>query len=583
VKETSDQSRVIIAAALSLLVIIGWSFFYKSPTPPQNQQAPASAAPSTSSTSPSAAASAPSAAAAPAPVAVHAAATENSVVVESKLYRVEIWNRGGVVRSWQLLNYQDDNSPPQTLDLVHTDTARQEDAWPLSVALNDPQLEAAANSGFYVITVGNSPASGLIQAPVELDLVWSDGHLQVTKHLKFGPDYIMEAELTVTKDGQPIPAGLAWRGGFGDPSVHIGYRRGSLPTQVFDSQDTKLTTFAVKNLGQPKQPNVRATLPGPYDFVGIEDQYFAAAFMPKLNSSGGFNPNLTLTDWATNLDVAQGDKIVNQPISEMAAGTTGTAPLAVRIFVGPKSLDTLKAIQPPLNELLNFGWLTLLSEPLFYALRWVHGYVPNWGWAIVVLTILINMLFYPLKTKQMRSAQKMQKVGPEVKAIQEKYKKYGMRDPRKQKMNEEVMALYTREGINPLGSCWPMLIQFPFWFAFYRVLAYTIDLRHAPWLLGHFYLLHDLSAPDPHYILPALYGLTAYLMQKMTPTPSVDPAQQRMMAIMPVMFSVFFIFYPAGLALYIVTSNLVGMAQQWYLNRTMPAPVKARGKGPRKN
>ncbi|MGD0840651.1 MAG: membrane protein insertase YidC [Candidatus Acidiferrales bacterium] len=579
-KEGSDQSRVLMAAALSLLVIIGWSFFYKPPPQPQ-QGPPAPVNALTAATAPAPAVN-PPVAAAPV-VAVHAAAGENSVVVESPLYRVEIWNRGGVVRSWQLRKFTDDNSPPQTLDLVHTDTARQEDAWPLSVALSDPQLEAAANSGFYVINTGGAAASGVLEAPVELELVWSDGHLAVTKHLKFGADYIVEADLSVSKDGQQIPAGLAWRGGFGDPTVHIGYRRGALPVTVFYSQATKLSTLVVKNLGQPKQPNVRATLPGPYDFVGIEDQYFAAAFLPTLNSSGGFTPDLTLTHWATNLDVPQGDKVATEAISEVAAGTTGSAPLAVRIYVGPKSLDPLKAVQPPLNELLNFGWLTVLSEPLFYALRWVHRYVPDWGWAIVVLTILINMLFYPLKTKQMRSAQKMQKVAPEVKAIQEKYKKYGMRDPRKQKMNEEVMALYSREGINPLGSCWPMLIQFPFWFAFYRVLAYTIDLRHAPWLLFHFHLLHDLSAPDPHYILPALYGLTAYLMQKMTPTPQVDPAQQRMMSIMPVMFSVFFIFYPAGLALYIVTSNLVGMAQQWYLNRTMPAPVKGRGKGPKKN
>jgi YidC/Oxa1 family membrane protein insertase len=449
--------------------------------------------------------------------------------------------------------------------------------------LSDPQLEAAANSGFYEINAGSTAASGVLEAPVELDMVWSDGHLEVTKHLKFGDDYIVEADVTVTKDGQPLPAGLAWRGGFGDPAIH-GYRRGATGVQVFYSQATKLSTLAVKSLGQPKQPEVRATLSGPYDFVGIEDQFFAAAFLSPENSSGGITPDLTLTHWATSLDVQQGDKVATQQTGEIAAGTTGTAPLSVRIYVGPKSIDTLKAVRPPLNDILNFGWFTVISEPLFYALRWVHGYVPDWGWAIVVLTIIINMLLYPLAAKQMRSAQKMQKVGPEIKAIQEKYKKYGMRDPRKQKMNEETMALYSREGINPLGGCWPMLVQFPLWFAFYRMLAGTIDLRHAPWMLWHFALLHDLAAPDPHYILPALYGVTAYLMQKMTPTPQVDPAQQRMMALMPVMFSVFFIFYPSGLALYIVTSNLVRMAQQWYLNRAMPMPAKGgRGRSGKKN
>ena len=579
-KETSDQTRIVLAAALSLIVIIASSYLYKPPPQTQQgQQAPVSA---TTSAPGSNAAAAVASAGAPV-VAVHAAAGENSVVVESPLYRVEIWNRGGVVRSWQLRKYTNDSQPPQALDLVHTDTARQEDAWPFSVTLSDPQLEAAANSGFYEINAGSAAASGVLEAPVELDMVWSDGHLEVTKHLKFGDDYIVEADVTVTKDGQPLPAGLAWRGGFGDPAIH-GYRRGATGVQVFYSQATKLSTLAVKSLGQPKQPEVRATLSGPYDFVGIEDQFFAAAFLSPENSSGGITPDLTLTHWATSLDVQQGDKVATQQTGEIAAGTTGTAPLSVRIYVGPKSIDTLKAVRPPLNDILNFGWFTVISEPLFYALRWVHGYVPDWGWAIVVLTIIINMLLYPLAAKQMRSAQKMQKVGPEIKAIQEKYKKYGMRDPRKQKMNEETMALYSREGINPLGGCWPMLVQFPLWFAFYRMLAGTIDLRHAPWMLWHFALLHDLAAPDPHYILPALYGVTAYLMQKMTPTPQVDPAQQRMMALMPVMFSVFFIFYPSGLALYIVTSNLVRMAQQWYLNRAMPMPAKGgRGRSGKKN
>lgn len=579
-KETSDQTRIVLAAALSLIVIIASSYLYKPPPQTQQgQQAPVSA---TTSAPGSNAAAAVASASAPV-VAVHAAAGENSVVVESPLYRVEIWNRGGVVRSWQLRKYTNDSQPPQALDLVHTDTARQEDAWPFSVTLSDPQLEAAANSGFYEINAGSAAASGVLEAPVELDMVWSDGHLEVTKRLKFGDDYIVEADVTVTKDGQPLPAGLAWRGGFGDPAIH-GYRRGATGVQVFYSQATKLSTLAVKSLGQPKQPDVRATLSGPYDFVGIEDQFFAAAFLSPENSGGGITPDLTLTHWSTSLDVQQGDKVATQQTGEIAAGTTGTAPLSVRIYVGPKSIDTLKAVRPPLNDILNFGWFTVISEPLFYALRWVHGYVPDWGWAIVVLTIIINMLLYPLAAKQMRSAQKMQKVGPEIKAIQEKYKKYGMRDPRKQKMNEETMALYSREGINPLGGCWPMLVQFPLWFAFYRMLAGTIDLRHAPWMLWHFALLHDLAAPDPHYILPALYGVTAYLMQKMTPTPQVDPAQQRMMALMPVMFSVFFIFYPSGLALYIVTSNLVRMAQQWYLNRAMPMPAKGgRGRSGKKN
>ena len=263
--------------------------------------------------------------------------------------------------------------------------------------------------------------------------------------------------------------------------------------------------------------------------------------------------------------------------SERAAALPG--PLDLRLYVGPKSIDGLKAVRPPLNNLVQFGWWGFIAEPLFYALRWLFHYVPNYGWDIVLITIGINMVMFPLKMKQMRSMQKMQKVAPEIKSIQERYKKYSMRDPRKAEMNKEVMAVYSREGINPLGSCWPMAIQMPIWFGLYRMLANTIELRHATW----FGWIRDLSAKDPYYILPIVMAVTMYLMQKMTPTPGMDPAQARMMAMTPLIFGGMFMLSPSGLALYILTSNVVGIAQQWYLYRTAPPPPKAaRGPGKKK-
>jgi YidC/Oxa1 family membrane protein insertase len=585
VKEMSDQVRVAIAAVLSLLVIVAYSLIVKPPKPPQTPDqstttsvvantpvAPAaghatSAGPTTTS------AAAPSAA--PITVPVLSAPAEKSVVVESGFYRVEFWNRGGVVQSWQLKNYIDDNQPPHTLDVVHTDAARMEDAWPFSVVLSDPQQQEAANSGLYVITSNGAPAGDTIKAPAQIELTWSDGHLEVRKVLKFAAGYEMSGELSVKLDGKPIPASLAWRGGFGNLVVRTGMMsRGVLPVQVLYSQAGKLTTLPVQRVGQSKQPLVPSTIDGPLDYAGIEDQYFAAVFLPPAPAAGTAvtaAPQLDLTDWAVNLNVQQADKVVPQPNAEMAAGTGTAGPFDFRLFVGPKSLDELKAVQPPLDDILQFGWFTILSEPIFYALRWIHRYVPNWGWAVIVFTLAINMLFYPLKIKSMRAAQKMQKAAPEIKAIQEKYKKYGMRDPRKAKMNEEVMAVYSREGINPLGSCWPMLLQLPFWWAFYRVLYYSIELRHAAWI----FWIRDLSAPDPFYILPILAGVTMIITTRMTPTPTTDPGQKRMLMIMPLMFCFWLIYYPSGLALYILVGNFVATAQQWYLNRTMPMAVKS--------
>ncbi len=592
-KEMSDQVRVAIAAVLSILVMVAWAFLAKPTKPPQSSEqtspssgvveAPTASAGTGTSTGPAATPAAPPAAPAVSVPAVSAPA-EKSIVVENGLYRVELWNRGGVVQSWQLKQYEDDSQPPHTLDVVHADATRMEDAWPFSVVLGDPQQEAAANSGLYVITSNGAPAPDTIKAPAQIELTWSDGHLEVRKVLKFTADYVMTGELTVRLNGQPIPASLAWRGGFGNLVVRTGLMsRGVLPVQVLYSQAGKLTTLPVQKVGQPKQPTVPTTIDGPLDYVGIEDQYFAAVFMPLAPPAGTVltaAPQLALTDWAVTLNVQQGDKVVPQPSAEMAAGTETAAPFAFRLFVGPKSLDELKSVQPPLDDILQFGWFTFLSEPIFYALRWIHRFLPNWGWAIVVFTLAINMLFYPLKIKSMRAAKKMQKVAPEIKAIQEKYKKYSMRDPRKQKMNEEVMAVYSREGINPFGSCWPMLLQFPFWWAFYRVLYYSIDLRHASWI----FWIRDLSAPDPYYLLPILAGVTMLITTKMTPTPSTDPGQQRMMLIMPLMFSFWLIYYPSGLALYILVSNIVATAQQWYLNSKMPAAVKiSRGRGGKRN
>ena len=188
-----------------------------------------------------------------------------------------------------------------------------------------------------------------------------------------------------------------------------------------------------------------------------------------------------------------------------------------------------------------------------------HGFIPDYGWVIVIFTILINMVLFPVKYWSFKSARKMQIVAPEIKEIQDRYKKYSMKDPRKQKMNEEVMAVYSREGINPVGGCLPLLVQIPILWAFYRVLMYSIELRHAPW--AHTWI-HDLAARDPYYILPIAMAVTMFAMQKMTPMPAgVDPAQARMMMFMPLMFVIIFFRYASGLNLYYFTANFVGAAR----------------------
>ena len=344
-----------------------------------------------------------------------------------------------------------------------------------------------------------------------MEFSWSDGHLEVTKKLKFDSTYIAELTAEVKLDGHDIPFSIAWRGGFGDATAY----HASLSTYVFYSQAGKVEQLNYKNVGQPKQPDAPKLQPGPLEFVGIDDTYFAAAFLPPLQQTGALagqpatlDADLSLTDWSVARDFVGADgKTDKDFVPQMAAGSGRGGPIEVRLFVGPENLDDLKAIRPPLYQLVQFGWLSIIAEPLFYTLRWMHKWIPNYGWAIVLLTVGINMVLLPLKIKTLKSGQKMQKVAPEIRTIQDRYKKYSMRDPRKAKMQEEIMAVYSREGINPLGGCLPQLVQLPIWYGLYRMLTYTIELRHAPWIGW----IHDLSARDPYLILPILMALTMYL------------------------------------------------------------------------
>jgi YidC/Oxa1 family membrane protein insertase len=579
-KELSTEMRSLIAAVLCLVVIAAWSLIYKPPQPPPANPAavttnPIAPAPGTTPTS----VPAEKKPAAPvAPVTMRAASAENSIVIESDLYHVEISNRGGVVRSWQLKKFTDDHKPPRTLDLVHAEAAQASGNWPFSITLDDPQQEVAANNALFEITsAGKVPDAGaVLQAPAEVTLSWSDGHLEVTKQLKFSDSYIVDVKTTASLDGAPLRTGLVWSGGFGDITAY----RAAAQTNVFTSAAGKLNTLAVKNLGKPGQTSVRLPVAGTFDFAGIEDLYFAAAFLPPFTARGDLAEiPLTVTGWTYSHETTTDGKTETEIIPQMAAGLATPGPLDLRVYAGPKSIDGLKLVRPPLNSLVQFGWWGFIAEPLFYSLQWLHRYVSNYGWAIVLITIAINMVMFPLKVKSMRSMMKMQKVAPEVKAIQEKYKKYSMRDPRKAEMNKEVMAVYSREGINPLGSCWPTLIQMPIWFGLYRMLANMIELRHTPW----FGWIHDLSARDPYFILPAMMAVSMYFMQKMTPTPGMDPAQAKMMGLTPLIFGGMFALYPSGLSVYILTSNVVGIGQQWYLYRTTPPPPKpSRGPGKKK-
>jgi YidC/Oxa1 family membrane protein insertase len=301
---------------------------------------------------------------------------------------------------------------------------------------------------------------------------------------------------------------------------------------------------------------------GNYAFAGIEDKYFAAVVLPAEGSS------LELTTVNDNVPAEDGK---TQP--HIGAGLGGSGNLNFDLYVGPKDATHLRSVDKRLAEMIDWGWFFFIAQPLFIMMHWVVDHMThNWGWAIVVLTFVINTVLFPLRLSSMKSAKKMQAIQPQVKKINEKFAGLKATDPRKADQNAELMDLYKAHGINPVGGCVPMLLQIPFFYALYKVLSITIELRGAPWLW-----IGDLSQPEAFAIriLPLLLVVSQFASQKLTPSPGMDPAQQKIMMFMPLLFGYMFWYASAGLVLYWLTSNVVSIAQQLLLNRNTPAPAVA--------
>jgi YidC/Oxa1 family membrane protein insertase len=291
-------------------------------------------------------------------------------------------------------------------------------------------------------------------------------------------------------------------------------------------------------------------------WVAMLEHYFVTAWLPS-DSSRIAREFYTkrLPDGPGALPMYAAGVVV--PVGTVAPGQSSR--ISVPLYAGPQEHEKLAAVAKGLDLTVDYGIFTVVAAPLFWLLRWLEKLVGNWGWAIVLLTVIIKAVFYPLNAASARSMGKLKLVAPKMKAIQEQY----ANDKQKQQM--AMMELYKTEKINPLGGCLPILVQMPVFLALYWVLLEAVELRHAPWLAW----IQDLSAPDPYYVLPVIYAITAYLQVKLNPTPAGDPAQQKMMQIMPIAFSVMFVFFPSGLVLYWLVNNVLAIAQQWRMNTVL--------------
>ena len=553
-KELSMQSRMIIAFVLVFGVIAATPYFYKMlapPTPPKQavSEFPKKPAASTSAVAPVV----PAPVASSPPAGSIAGSREETTVIDTDLYHVIFSNRGAVVRSWSLKKYKDSNGKP--LELINQ-AAIPKTGYPFAFTFRDKKPSVDLNQALFL-----AKDNGL-----SVSFEYSDGHAFARKIFEFQKEsYLSTVSAEVTQDGAPILNLLQWRGGFGD---YAALNASGQQSEIrFDASENKVIRDSAK--AAKEGPH---NTDGTFSFAGLEDQYFTAVFLPKSN---GATETTIFSD-----TVASPFEKEEAPFVGTAVGGTGSS--AFSLFIGPKDVDTLRKVNPKLEQIVDFGWFAIIAKPLFLILHFLNDqYVHNYGWSIILITLIINVLLFPLKLTNMKSMKKMQRLQPQIAAINAKYKDLPMRDPRQQNKNQETMDLYKANGANPVGGCLPLLIQMPFLFAFYKVLSVSIEMRSATW-----FWVHDLSQPEQLAIrvLPLLLIITGFVMQKMTPAAGGDPAQQKMMQFMPLMMGFFFWKASSGLVLYWLTGNLVGILQQWFFNKTitpaeaLPAPKTTRKK-----
>jgi YidC/Oxa1 family membrane protein insertase len=563
-----DNRSFLVMIVLMVGVFAGLQYFRaKSTQPTVSPNSPAavqSVAPA-SSTPSSAPASTPSAAPAAKPTgpAVQAQA-ESTTVIENDLYKITFSNRGGQVTSWILKQFKDADGNP--LNLVHGQAAAKF-GYPLSLYTYDQGLTVTLQQALYVPS-----ATGSLKTPGSLTFKYSAGGLDVTKTFSFDASYVIHADVQVLRNGSPVRALIAWPGGFGDQYNAQTYSS----VQVDYSRNSKDEHLAAKKVSGGE------TLNGPFDWAGVSDSFFAAVFLPD-------NPaNASVATLNNELDVAKTIRRTGFGSGSPAKGEINVSVLGTalgdlsgytqtRVFVGPKEINVLKHIyattsdgkKVSLEPLLEFGFWGSIGKYLFLALQFIHTHVVgswsgSWGWAIIILTIIVNLLMLPFRIKTMQNGLKMQRIQPQMDAIKNKYKGLKPTDPKRNEMNMEIMKLQKDNGVNMFGGCIPTLITLPLLWAFFTMLPRVVELRNAHWLW-----LPDLQSPDPWHILPIVMVVSQVLMQLYTPSPGVDPQQQKMMAFtMPAITGYFVWNYGSGLGLYWAVGNFIGIIQQAIMNRT---------------
>lgn len=544
-----DTSRLLLAILLSLGLVFAYQElvlkkFYPPPKP--GEQMPSAAA-SGAMTAASGATTAPAPPAVVAPIAAALAGTskgpEKTIEVDTELYHATFTTHGGRLKSLRLKQYREtaaSDSPPY--EMVR---ASSNDELPLGVMLDedgkaadDRELDYTANGPEQIALRDGQ------QASITLDAQTVDG-AKIKKTFSFeGDKYAFDMAVVVNAPKLPASIGLAMM----EPLTERGEGYYDIPALQADVGDKVL------NENEKSLKKGIAPMSGRIAFVGFGDRYFLNAFMPVSPADGTLDMEFLGTEASARLLFP------------------GSSSVKTRVYMGPKKLEALEAVSPTLTKSINFGWASILALAFLRVLKVFHIFVPNWGWDIILMTLGLRILMLPMSIKGQRSMIRMQRLQPQMERLRAQFKDDSER------LNREMVDLYKRNHVNPVGGCAPMIIQLPVFIGLYEALLNAVDLRHAPFI----WWMKDLSAPDCFPIagmpklpfmhcqgipvLVLLMGLSAYFQQAMTPT-QPDPNQQRMMMLSPIIFTIFFVNFPAGLSLYYFASNVLGAIQQFVLNR----------------
>ncbi len=535
------EKRLLLAIVLSFLVLVLYQILFVKKPPPQEKiseqiqdiEKKPVPEPSTKSQIPSPLVSQPEEPRKEELITEPTSGTvEEQILIDSPLYQA-IWsNKGAVLKSWRLKKYKDENK--EDFEMI---SLRSEEisTYPFALHTDDPTFDASINSVLYTFSNPKVELKENQEGELRFQYADEEGN-RVEKTFFFqGGKYTFDVSISVWKKGQKIDPRLLWGPSLGNPTPQDEKRRfgGSRGVAVF-------TADKIHRNEERKYKPERSL----FNFVhwaAYEDNYFTALFLAdSQKSSAAFlrKEKDQLPYFFLTLSYAQ------------------------KAYIGPKEYDALSEFGSGTKNLIRFGFFGWIAQILLKAIKAIYSVIPNWGFSIIILTLIIKILFFPLTYSSTKSMAKMQELQPKIKALRAKYKKAKQDIAQRRKMNEEMMKLYKEHGINPAGGCLPILVQIPIFWGFFRLLIVSIEFRHSPFI----FWIKDLSVKDPFYVTPILMGITQFISQKMTPT-TADPTQQKMMLIMPVIMTIFFMNFQSGLVLYWLTNNVLQIGQQYIMNR----------------